>query len=218
MLDHIVYPSDLKKYNPVKTDTFLPYGFEEKLLTIPNDFNDFLIKKSKELEKLHTELGYFCPTYEDGRPKEYCPCNDGHFNYYNLFHFHHPFIFEIHKTIREMTINFCEKNNINFDEQMFMLHGFFSTAKIRKEFDWHDHGEEPTHLHGFLPIDAEPSETYYYIDKKFLDIKTVNGRIVVGKNAMHTKGTWNADRPRTVVAFNIKPLPESPIDRHYILL
>lgn len=218
MFDHIVYPSDLEKYNLTIVNSFIDYGFEETILDIPQGFNEYLLNKGREIEKKHTELGIYNPYHEDGRERDFCACSYGNLHHYNLFTFNHPFIFELHKKIRNMTIEYCQKNNIDFDKKQFLLHGFFSTGKIYRELDWHDHGNEEGHLHGFMPIDSEPSETFYYLNEQFLSIPTKNGRLVVGANAPHAKGTWKDSRPRTVIAFNIKPNLEQGFDTPYILL
>lgn len=212
----IVYAEDLLGYPVIETDTMEPFGYEETNLSIPEDFIGFLTKKSKELEDLHTSNGVFCSVDENGNQKEYCPCV--YARHYNMFHFFHPFIFDIQNTIRKMTIEYCKKNNINFEEERYLIHGFYSMATIMKELDWHDHGPESKHLHGFLIIDAEPSETYYYVDDKVIKLKTKNGRMIVGKNTMHARGSWNQSKPRIVIAFNIKPVSGSPSDQFYILL
>lgn len=215
-IEEVIYAEQLAKYPVIETDTMIPFGYEETNLAIPEGFIEFLTEKSKELEDLHINNGIFCPVDEYGNKKEFCPCV--YARSYNMFHFYHTFIFDIQNTIRKMTIAYCEKNNIDFEEQRYLIHGFYSMASIMKELDWHDHGTESNHLHGFLIIDAEPSETYYYVDGQVIKLKTKNGRMIVGKNTMHARGSWNQSKPRIVIAFNIKPAQGSPSDQFYILL
>lgn len=202
----------------IETDSLAQYGYSERMLPITQDFIDFLALKYNDLKNEHTARGFYNGIDAVGNPAEYCPCV--HFVYYNLFYFKHPFIYSLYKNIQEMTIEYCEKNGIDYKKQKYHIHGFFTyTKKEGIGEDWHDHGDNENHLHGFLPIDAEPSHTLYRIDGQQINLIAKNGRVIVGKNTMHTRATdWNEERPRVSVAFNIKPFDTMPDTEFYIPL
>lgn len=204
--------------NFIETDSLSQFGFVERQLIVYDDFIDFLGKTYNFLKKDHTEKGYFTGFDELNKPAEYCPCI--HAKFYNLFFLKSDFIYVLYKNIQEMTIEYCEKNNIDYKKEAYHIHGFFShTKKEQVKESWHDHGADENHLHGFIPIDAEPSHTLYKVEDKNISLIARNGRIIVGKNTMHSRASdWNEDRPRISVAFNIKPYKTMPDNEFYIPL
>lgn len=201
--------------NIILTDSLSDFGYIERNIEINKEFIDFFGKTYHILKNTHIEQGHFSPFTPDGSEKEYC--SGRHANLYNLFLFKDFNIHKIYKIIQEMTIEYCNKNNIDYLEEKYYIHGFFTYKKAGTvSVGWHDHGSEKNHLHGFLLIDAEPSETWYNIDDKEIHLIAKNGRIILGKNAMHTIAPgWQENKPRISMAFNIKPLNEMPEDSFY---
>ena len=204
--------------NIIETDSLSQFGFVERNLVVYEDFIPFLDKIYYALKKGHTDQGYFSGMDEFNKPAEYCPCV--HAKFYNLFFYKSDYVYFLYKNIQEMVIEYSEKNNIDYKKEAYHIHGFFSyTKKEQVKESWHDHGAGENHLHGFIPIDAEPSHTLYKIDDKDISLIAKNGRIVVGKNTMHSRAEdWNEDRRRISVAFNIKPYKTMPDNEFYIPL
>ena len=204
--------------NIIETDSLSQFGFSERNMPIGQDFINFLSRTYYNLKDEHTQKGYYNGMDEFGNPIDYCPCINGRF--YNLFLLWDNNVHNLYKIIQEMTIEYCNNNNIDYKKERYYIHGFFSyTRKEMIHESWHDHGSEKNHLHGFLVVDGEPSHTLYKIDDKDISLIAKNGRIIVGKNTMHSRANdWTQDRPRISVAFNIKPYDGIPRNEFYIPL
>ena len=60
--------------------------------------------------------------------------------------------------------------------------------------------------HGYYCVNAEPSVTYYNIDKKDVIFENVNinNRAILSETSHpHMKGKWSEDKPRITIAYDI---------------
>lgn len=98
-------------------------------------------------------------------------------NKYNVFQFYHPAIFQLFKSVREMTLEACKHYNLNFELEQFMVQGWFNINYNKKgKLDWHEHGGNGApHFHGYYCVKAEPSTTHYRVFDK--EIENINKKI-----------------------------------------
>ena len=131
---------------------------------------------------------------------------------YNVFQFHNPEIFNVYKGVSELIKEACNYYEINFDNQKFMVQGWFNinfsdTGKL----NWHEHGPSGApNFHGYYCINAEPSTTHYRIfnrDDMLFDNINKNNRMVISEMGHpHAMGDWKWDGPRITLAYDIMPL------------
>lgn len=130
---------------------------------------------------------------------------------YNVFQFHIPQIHSVFKAVKEMTIEACDYYNINFEDQQFMVQGWFNINYAKKgKLDWHDHG--PTgapNFHGYYSVSAEPSTTYYKVFDKEIENHNKNNRVILSEMGHpHAMADWEWEGPRITVAYDVIPLKD----------
>lgn len=156
-----------------------------------------------------------------------------HYNLkYNIFQFHHKGIFDLLKSIKSMMVEACEYYGINFDEQKYYIHGWFNCddkEPIHKITDrmLHDHtgGTGIPYFHGYYCINAEPSVTYYKINREtmFENINKNNRAILSETGHPHRKGFWSEDNKRVTIAYDVLSLNSNDLlsedlNQHWIPL
>lgn len=130
---------------------------------------------------------------------------------YNVFQFHIPQIHSVFKAVKEMTVEACDYYNINFEDQQFMVQGWFNINYTKKgKLDWHDHG--PTgapNFHGYYSVSAEPSTTYYKVFDKEIENHNKNNRVILSEMGHpHAMADWDWEGPRITVAYDVIPLKD----------
>ena len=174
--------------------------FDENLFRIPQDV---MARHSKTTGSL-TKLGV---------------------DYYNIFTFVHPAIYNLQKTLRELTKDACAYYEIDFDEQQYLLHGWFNLdyatpnkakhggvnpLKYPNHFHDHSDGLGAPWFHGYYCVDAEPSSTFYQIDRDekniFENINKNNRAIISETGHPHGRDDWFFDNPRITIAYDVSPL------------
>jgi hypothetical protein len=147
---------------------------------------------------------------------------------YNVFQFHIPGLYELYKAISDMTKEACDYYEINFNEQKYMIQGWFNinSAKVGK-LDWHDHGEPSApNFHGYYCINAEPSITNYklfYDDSRIVENVNKNNRAILSEMGHpHAMGDWTWQGNRITLAYDVMPLKKLPVtpetEQHWIPL
>jgi len=144
---------------------------------------------------------------------------------YNVFQFHSEGIFNLYKGISDTVKEACNYYELDFNEQKFMVQGWFNinTSKGGK-LDWHDHGEPyAPNFHGYYCVNAEPSITHYLVNGKQIENVNKNNRLIVSEMGhKHAMGDWSWEGPRITVAYDIVPLnklPKNPeAEQHWIPL
>jgi hypothetical protein len=142
-------------------------------------------------------------------------------NKYNVFQFYHPGIFQLFKSLREMTLEACKHYNLNFDLEQFMVQGWFNINYNKKgKLDWHEHGGNGApHFHGYYCVKAEPSTTHYRVfDKEIENINKNNRAILSETGHPHAMADWDWDGPRITIAYDVIPLRFIPKEweQHWI--
>lgn len=145
---------------------------------------------------------------------------------YNVFQFHIPGIRKLYDAVSAMVHEACEYYEIDFDEQQFMLQGWFNInhAKTGK-LDWHEHGPNGApNFHGYYSVSAEPSETHYITtnQERKVNINKNNRAVLSEMGHPHAMGDWDWDGPRITVAYDIIPLRDLIVhpqeEQHWIPL
>jgi len=142
-------------------------------------------------------------------------------DYYNIFDLNHSGIKSLKNALHEMAIEACEYYGYNFEEQKYLIHGWFNldyrsvinmVSPIKKSEHFHDHsgGHGMPFLHGYYCVNAEPSSTFYQIDKdnnKIFENVNKNNRAIVSETGHpHGRDDWFEDKPRITIAYDITPI------------
>lgn len=130
---------------------------------------------------------------------------------YNVFQFHIDGIYNLYKSVSDMTKEACKHYEIDFDEQKFMVQGWFNINYTKKgKLDWHDHGPfGAPNFHGYYCVKAEPSVTYYKVFDKEVENHNINDRAILSEMGHpHAQADWDWDGPRITVAYDVIPLKD----------
>lgn len=140
-------------------------------------------------------------------------------SFFNIFHFHNKEIYNLQSALRDMTKEACEYYGINFEDQQFMLHGWFNVesnegvpkvVNLEDPNFYHDHsnGVGAPLFHGYYCVNAEPGSTYYRINNEtpFENININNRAVVSETGHPHGIGSWKFTEPRITIAYDITPL------------
>jgi hypothetical protein len=130
---------------------------------------------------------------------------------YNVFQFHSDGLYNLYKAIGDMTREACEYYDLDFEEQKYMLQGWFNiTHKGKGKLDWHDHGPMGApNFHGYYSVSAEPSITYYKVFDKNVENHNINNRAILSEMGHpHAMADWDWEGPRITVAYDIIPLAD----------
>ena len=136
---------------------------------------------------------------------------------YNVFQFHIPGIHSLFVAIREMVIEACEYYGVDFDEQQYMVQGWFNiNQKSTGLLSWHDHGTEGApNFHGYYCVKAEPSMTLYSVfGERVENLNRDNVAILSEMGHPHTQTAWEWEGPRITVAYDIVPLADLISNKH----
>lgn len=141
---------------------------------------------------------------------------------YNIFKFEHPAIRKLAKAVKNMAQEACEYYGIDFDQQNYYLHGWFNLYKnpISEEFieknkddlGWHEHaGSGAPYFHGYYSVYAEPSKTFYRVFEDDVEVDNKNNRAILSETGHpHAMGSWNLEKPRITIAYDIMPTNNQP--------
>jgi hypothetical protein len=205
-----------------------PHKFFETFLD--NDLNKleaFLKSKYTEIEQ--ATLKGVKPLHSEGQEYwlESGSLSTIKWKEYNVFQFYSPEIYKVFVALRDTVKEACEYYGINFEEQQYMVQGWFNIndRKVGK-LDWHDHGGPwAPYFHGYYCIKAEPSSTWYKIDnkeEKIFENKNLDNRLIVSEMGHpHAMGNWDWDGARVTLAYDIIPLKmlgRFTPEQHYIPL
>lgn len=148
---------------------------------------------------------------------------------YNIFKFENEDIKEIYYSLMDCVKEASSYYGYEFDSMNYMVRGWFNheMKSTTTTFDpltnsrlFHDHlgGHGAPDFHGYYSVNAEPSSTYYKVNKdNIFENKNVNNRLVVVENGYpHSRGIWNEDSFRITIAYDVVPfqrLVEQGIDK-----
>jgi hypothetical protein len=128
---------------------------------------------------------------------------------YNVFQFYIPGIRKLYDAISDMVHEACDYYEVDFDEQQFMLQGWFNVNHSKSgKLNWHDHSPVGApFFHGYYSVTAEPSETHYYAFGEHKINNNINNRAILSEMGhSHAMADWDWDGPRISVAYDISPL------------
>lgn len=127
---------------------------------------------------------------------------------YNVFQFHIDGIRKLYDSVSDMVHEACEYYGINFEEQQFMLQGWFNINEAHNgKLDWHEHGSSGApNFHGYYSVSAEPSITHYVVFDQEVENHNKNNRAILSEMGHpHAMGDWNWSGPRITVAYDVIP-------------
>jgi hypothetical protein len=128
---------------------------------------------------------------------------------YNVFQFHIPEIYNLYLAVSDMAKEACKYYEIDFDQQKYMLQGWFNINHAKKgKLEWHDHGPfGAPNFHGYYCVNAEPSQTHYKTFDKEVVNHNVNNRAILSEMGHpHAMADWDWEGPRITVAYDVIPL------------
>jgi hypothetical protein len=142
--------------------------------------------------------------------------------YYNIFDFDFQEINNLKDALESATKEACEYYEINYDEKNYHINGWFNldfkssenkndgVSPLVHESSYHDHmgGEGAPTFHGYYCVNAEPSITFYKInrgEKVFENINKNNRAILSETGHPHGRDDWYEEKPRITIAYDIAP-------------
>lgn len=135
-------------------------------------------------------------------------------SFYNIFQFSNESIYNLYLALRDLTKEACEYYEIDYDKQKFMIHGWFNVDS-KKDFNpdtatYHDHsgGKGVPYFHGYYCVNAEPSSTFYKINREsyFENVNKNNRAILSETGHPHAIGGFDFGSNRITIAYDITPL------------
>lgn len=128
---------------------------------------------------------------------------------YNVFQFHIVGIYNLYREVKSMVKEACEYYNINYEDQKFMIQGWFNINNTGNgKLDWHEHGDSGApNFHGYYCVSAEPSETHYITTNgPKVNVNKNNRAVLSEMGHPHAMGEWSWEGPRITVAYDVIPL------------
>ena len=141
-------------------------------------------------------------------------------NYYNIFNLDHAGILNLKNNLKQLAIEACDYYGYDFKEQDYYIHGWFNLdykteqnyeSPLKKSEHFHDHygGIGMPNIHGYYCVNAEPSSTFYQIDRNsenvFENINQNNRAIISETGHQHGRDDWYEEKPRITIAYDITP-------------
>jgi hypothetical protein len=194
--------------------------FEKYLDNDLNKLSAFLEKKYKEIEEV--KVPGVSKLYENGRELwlESGSLSTVKWKEYNVFQFYNEEIHNLFVGVRETVKEACEYYGVNFEEQKYMIQGWFNITHSGKgKLDWHDHGGPfAPFFHGYYCVNAEPSVTNYKLfnnESMLVENVNKNNRLIVSEMGHpHAMGDWEWEGSRITIAYDIMPLKALIGDRN----
>jgi hypothetical protein len=142
--------------------------------------------------------------------------------YYNIFDFDSQEISNLKSALASATKEACEYYGIDYEEKNYHINGWFNldfkssenknegVSPLVHESSYHDHmgGEGAPTFHGYYCVNAEPSITFYKInrgDQVFENINKNNRAILSETGHPHGRDDWYEEKPRITIAYDIAP-------------
>lgn len=205
--DKMETASPLENFNTTREHKFFRTEVNNDLL----DLSNFLKTCYDLIAK--AELRGTAPLGEDDQYwKESGSLSTVKWREYNVFQFYNEGIHNLFKSVSNMTKEACEYYGVNFDEQQYMVQGWFNiNNRHAGKLDWHDHGPAGApFFHGYYAVNAEPSVTHYkiYNDDRFIkqNENKNNVAILSEMGHPHAMGDWDWDGDRITVAYDVVPM------------
>jgi hypothetical protein len=140
--------------------------------------------------------------------------------YYNIFTLDHPGILNLKENLKKLASKACEYYGYDFEEQNYYIRAWFNldykdgyspVSPLNKPEHFHDHsdGIGMPFLHGYYCVNAEPSSTFYQINKNtenvFENINKINRAILSETGHPHGRNDWYEEKSIITIAYDITP-------------
>lgn len=139
--------------------------------------------------------------------------------YYNIFTWDNAEILKLKEALKNIIIEACDYYGIDFEGEDYHINGWFNldfkspdnemygVSPIRHPEHYHDHagGTGAPVFHGYYCVNAEPSSTFYKIDRlvDFENINKNNRAIISETGHPHGRDDWYEEKPRITIAYDI---------------
>lgn len=138
--------------------------------------------------------------------------------WYNIFEWDHPAIQKLKLSLKDSIIEACDYYGIDFEKENYHISGWFNfdyksegnqgVSPIKYPEHYHDHmgGEGAPVFHGYYCVNAEPSITFYKInrgDNIFENVNKNNRAVISETGHPHGRDDWYEDKPRITIAYDI---------------
>jgi hypothetical protein len=139
--------------------------------------------------------------------------------YYNIFTWDHPAIINLKQSLRDIIIEASYYYGIDFEQEDYHINGWFNldfespedrndgVSPLKHSEHYHDHagGTGAPIFHGYYCVNAEPSSTFYKINRErdFENINKNNRAIVSETGHPHGRDDWYEEKPRITIAYDI---------------
>lgn len=129
---------------------------------------------------------------------------------YNVFQFHIPALHDLFCAVQNMTIEACDYYGIDFNEQRYMVQGWFNITNPESEqLGWHDHAYSGApSFHGYYSVNAEPSATEYKVFDDTVKIFNIDNRALLSETGHPHRVLQSAISDRITVAYDVIPLED----------
>lgn len=138
-------------------------------------------------------------------------------NYYNIFSWENDAIQNLKLGLTDVMHEASEYYGIDYDSENYFINGWFNldfksegvgVSPLKHPEHYHDHagGTGAPTFHGYYCVNAEPSSTFYKInrgEKVFENINKNNRLIVSETGHPHGRDDWFEDKPRITIAYDI---------------
>lgn len=152
--------------------------------------------------------------------------------YYNIFSYDNQSINALKEALKEKIKEACEYYGIDFELNNYMINGWFNVDygskygntpyNSKDTSNFHDHmdGKGAPVFHGYYCVNAEPSSTYYLINREtpFENINRNNRFVISETGHPHSIGNWDWEGPRITLAYDISPFKEGYVGEKWITL
>jgi hypothetical protein len=140
-------------------------------------------------------------------------------DFYNIFTWEHLAIKKLKQSLSETIKEACEYYGIDYDSENYFINGWFNldfktenanygVSPLVHPEHYHDHagGTGAPVFHGYYCVNAEPSSTFYQInrgDSIFENINKNNRLVVSETGHPHGRDDWYEEKPRITIAYDI---------------
>jgi hypothetical protein len=140
--------------------------------------------------------------------------------YYNIFSFDYSGIQNLKDAVGQMVVQASQYYGIDKSTK-FYINGWFNldhkttnadygVNPLKNKMFFHDHvgGQGSPVFHGYYCINAEPSKTFYDINKSgqiFENINKNNRAILSETGHPHGRDDWFEEKPRVTIAYDVVP-------------
>jgi hypothetical protein len=144
---------------------------------------------------------------------------------YNIFNFMSEEVYKLQVGLRKLMQDVCSYYELDFEKEKFLIHGWYNfdyssndngivgevnPLKFPEHFHDHSGGFGSPWFHGYYCVNAEPSSTFYQIDRNssniFENINKNNRAIISETGHPHGRDDWYQKNPRITIAYDITPM------------